>query len=97
MSAAVPDQLGGFSAFGFGARRDHVAAGTLRAAAAHVSVTIRDVAGDPVVCQRLLELGFTPGQPIAVMAAAPFGGPLAVTLRGTILAIRREEAACIRL
>ena len=104
MSAAVPDQLGGFSAFGLGARRDHVAAGTLLAAAAvfrsaagHEPVTIRDVAGDPLVCQRLLELGFTPGQPVAVMAAAPFGGPLAVTLRGTILAIRREEAACIRL
>lgn len=97
MSAAVPDRLSGdatMSRMGF---RALDGAGTLLAVAKHVPVTIRDVAGDPLVCHRLLELGFTPGQQVAVMAAAPLGGPLAVTVRGTILAIRREEAACILL
>jgi ferrous iron transport protein A len=60
-------------------------------------VTIRDIAGEPTLCHRLLELGFTPGQQVSILAAAPLGGPLAVTLRGTMIAIRREEAACILL
>jgi ferrous iron transport protein A len=94
MSAAVPDRLSGDAAYG---RRGLNASGTLLAASYHVPVTIRDIAGDPVLCHRLLELGFTPGQPVTVMAAAPLGGPLAITLRGTIMAIRREEAVCILL
>lgn len=97
MSAAVPDRLSGDATMSRMGPRGLDAVGTLVAAARHVPVTIRDVAGDPLVCQRLLELGFTPGQDVAVMAAAPLGGPLAVTVRGTILAIRREEAACILL
>jgi ferrous iron transport protein A len=97
MSAAVPDRLCGDAAMSRMGQRGLDASGTLLAVARHVPVTIRDVAGDPQVCHRLLELGFTPGQQVAVMAAAPLGGPLAVTLRGTIMAIRREEAVCILL
>lgn len=44
--------------------------------------------------QRLIELGFVAGTVVEVVSAAPFGGdPMVVDVRGTLLALRREEAA----
>lgn len=48
-------------------------------------------------CLRLLELGFTPGQEITLIAKAPFKDPLAVSVRGTIIALRSSEAECIKI
>ncbi|MBI4860160.1 MAG: ferrous iron transport protein A [Candidatus Riflebacteria bacterium] len=59
--------------------------------------TIRDVAGDAGTCLALLELGFTPGQRVVLVAVAPFGDPVAVSLRGTVIALRQGEARCVRL
>lgn len=56
---------------------------------------IRALAGDPGLCARLAELGFTPGEWIRCVASAPFGGPVSVAMRGTIFALRRAEAACV--
>ncbi|MBM3274018.1 MAG: ferrous iron transport protein A [Candidatus Sericytochromatia bacterium] len=64
---------------------------------AGTTVRIGAVEGDRTTRFRLLELGFTPGQEITPVASAPFGGPVAVALRGTIVALRSAEADCIRL
>jgi Fe2+ transport system protein FeoA len=48
-------------------------------------------------CLRLMELGFTPGQEVTVVARSPFKDPLAVSVRGTIIALRSEEAECIKV
>ncbi|MCX7878426.1 MAG: ferrous iron transport protein A [Ignavibacteria bacterium] len=48
-------------------------------------------------CLRLMELGFTPGQKVKVIAKSPFRDPLAVSIRGTIIALRRNEAECIKI
>lgn len=56
---------------------------------------IRDVAGDSSLCSQLLEMGFTPGQAVALVASSPFRDPLAFSLRGTVIALRRHEARCI--
>ena len=48
-------------------------------------------------CLRLLELGFTPGQEVTLIAKAPFKDPLAVSVRGTIIALRSSEAECIKI
>jgi len=48
-------------------------------------------------CLRLMELGFTPGQEVTVIAKSPFKDPLAVSVRGTIIALRSSEAECIKL
>lgn len=58
---------------------------------------IEGVCGENDDCQRLVELGFTPGEWVRVVAAAPLGGSVAVNLRGTVFALRDEEAACIRI
>jgi ferrous iron transport protein A len=46
-------------------------------------------------CNRLLDMGFTPGEDIAIVQAVPLGDPLIVHLRGTRIAVRRREASWI--
>jgi ferrous iron transport protein A len=48
-------------------------------------------------CLRLMELGFTPGQEVSVVAKSPFKDPLAVSVRGTVIALRKGEAECIKI
>jgi len=48
-------------------------------------------------CLRLMELGFTPGQEVSVIAKSPFKDPLAVSVRGTVIALRSGEAECIKI
>jgi len=48
-------------------------------------------------CLRLMELGFTPGQEVTVVAKSPFKDPIAVSVRGTIIALRKNEAECIKI
>ena len=45
--------------------------------------------------QRILEIGFTPGQEIEIISKAIFNDPIAFSLRGTLIAMRKKEADCI--
>ncbi|MFA7415266.1 MAG: FeoA family protein [Rhizobium sp.] len=45
--------------------------------------------------RRLLSMGLTPGAVVTVTRRAPLGDPMEVTLRGTALGLRREEARVI--
>ncbi len=51
--------------------------------------------GPEADCRRLLDLGFTPGEPVAVVRTTPLGDPLVVVVRGTQIALRKREAAWI--
>lgn len=44
---------------------------------------------------RLIDLGFTPGEEIMVTHSAPLGDPLVIRVRGALLALRKREAAWI--
>jgi len=46
---------------------------------------------------RIIEHGFTPGQTIELINKSTFNDPIAVAIRGTLVAIRRCEADCIKL
>jgi ferrous iron transport protein A len=48
-------------------------------------------------CRRLLDLGLTPGEEMAVVQSAPLGDPLVVVVRGMRLALRRREASWIQV
>jgi len=48
-------------------------------------------------CLRLLELGFTPGQEVTVVARSLFKDPIAVSIRGTMIALRKSEAECLKI
>lgn len=59
--------------------------------------SIRRVGGHTTLCQRLQELGFTPGTPVRLVAKAAFGGALAFQVRGSTIALRRADAACVEI
>ena len=58
---------------------------------------IRDLQGDSVVVSRLREIGFVRGEEVTARGRAPFGDPIMVELRGAIIALRKGEAACVKL
>jgi ferrous iron transport protein A len=47
--------------------------------------------------KRLIEHGFTPGQKIELVNKSLFNDPIAVSIRGTLIALRKSEANCIKL
>lgn len=50
------------------------------------------------IARRLRELGFVAGEPVEIVAAGPFGAePLLVQIGYTRFALRRNEAARVRL
>jgi ferrous iron transport protein A len=48
-------------------------------------------------CNRLMDLGFTPGEEVMVTHTVPLGDPLVVRVRGALLALRKREAGWIRV
>jgi Fe2+ transport system protein FeoA len=58
---------------------------------------IESVNGPEDERRRLLDLGLTPGEELAVVQTVPFGDPVVVLVRGMRLALRRREAAWIRV
>jgi ferrous iron transport protein A len=47
--------------------------------------------------QRIIEIGFTPGQEIELVNKSFFNDPLAFSIRGSLIAIRKNEADCIKV
>lgn len=47
--------------------------------------------------RRLLDLGFVPGTAVEVEMVSPAGDPTAYRVRGTVVALRREQAGLIRI
>jgi ferrous iron transport protein A len=47
--------------------------------------------------KRIIEHGFTPGQTVELINKSIFNDPIAISIRGTIIAIRKSEAGCIKL
>ncbi len=47
--------------------------------------------------RRLLDLGFVAGTPVEVEMVSPAGDPTAYRIRGTVIALRREQAGLIRI
>lgn len=58
---------------------------------------IQDVNSNNPSYKRLIEIGFTPGQEIELVNTSVFDDPIAFAVRGTLIAIRRNEADCIIL
>ena len=59
---------------------------------------VHDVHANDAIARRLRELGFVAGEPVRVVTRGPFGGdPVLVQIAGTRFALRRVEAARVRL
>jgi ferrous iron transport protein A len=60
-------------------------------------VTINDIDSSHPSSRRIIEIGFTPGQEIELLSTSFFNDPLAFAIRGTVIAIRKNEADCIKV
>ena len=56
-------------------------------------VRITAIHGDDAIFQRLLEMGLLEGEEVEVIAVAPLGDPIEISLRDYRLSLRRREAA----
>lgn len=58
----------------------------------HQEALIQEMSSSEHDLSELQELGFVPGTFLKLVGRLPFGGPLAFELRGTVIALRREDA-----
>ncbi|MCD6307489.1 MAG: ferrous iron transport protein A [Candidatus Latescibacteria bacterium] len=55
------------------------------------------MAAETAMRQRLMDLGIIEGVKVEMVRSAPFGDPLLIRVRNTILALRRSEARQITI
>ena len=60
-------------------------------------VTISDIDSSHPSHKRILEIGFTPGQEIELVNKSIFNDPIAFSVSGSLIAIRKSEADCIKV
>lgn len=48
-------------------------------------------------CERIEEMGVTPGEEVEVVRYAPLGDPMEIKIRGYLLSLRKEEAQLIQV
>ncbi len=61
------------------------------------TVFVLRVEGEDALAQRLTDLGFWQGTEVQLVRRAPLGDPIEYRLRGYRLALRRREAARVRV
>ncbi|MCB0362005.1 MAG: ferrous iron transport protein A [Bdellovibrionales bacterium] len=59
------------------------------------SAPIGELVGEQSLVSRLMELGLVRGELVILRGRAPFGGPYLVEIRGSLIALRSEEALCL--
>ena len=59
------------------------------------SASVSGLSGDPLLRERLAELGFTPGVTVYLVRKAPLGDPIHVRVRNGSFAVRADEARCV--
>jgi ferrous iron transport protein A len=59
------------------------------------SARVTDVRGDPVLQQRILEMGILPGTDIRLVRVAPLGDPMEFAVLGYNISLRKSEAECV--
>jgi ferrous iron transport protein A len=53
---------------------------------------IIDSFSDTEMSLKLMEMGCVPGEKVSVERSAPFGDPIAISISGYLLSVRKEEA-----
>ncbi len=61
------------------------------------NATISWIHAQGEIVDQLLEMGLTPGTPIALIRRGPFGNPLELLVRGYRLSIHKKQAATIEV
>jgi len=75
----------------------NIMTGALHLQAKNQVYRIIEVGGNDVIVERLLEMGFAPGEEVRVVSQMMFAGPMITEIQGATVALRLEEAACIQV
>ena len=70
---------------------------TLKEVKGGQSCTVAKLTGTGAVKRRIMDMGLTKGTEVHVKKVAPLGDPIALTVRGYELSIRKDEAASIEV
>ena len=70
---------------------------TLKNVAVGQTVTVKKLTGEGPVKRRIMDMGITKGVEIYVRKVAPLGDPVAVTVRGYELSLRKADAEMIEV
>ena len=70
---------------------------TLDMAKEHATLKIIRIAGKGGMRLRMLQMGLTPGTRIKLLRQAPLADPVEISVRGSKLALRRDEAKNIQV
>ncbi len=74
-------------------RRGFTGYGPLDLLPLQTSARVTGLVADGLVRRRLLDLGFVPGTVVRAIRRSPLGDPTAYGVRGTVIALRAEDAA----
>lgn len=70
--------------------------GELNAGQRGTILSVEGAETESSIARRLMEMGFLEGAVAEVLHVAPFGAdPIAVRVRGTLVALRRQEASLV--
>jgi ferrous iron transport protein A len=61
------------------------------------TVTLSSLEGDVTIAERLMDMGLHPGVQIELVGRLPLGGPLVIRIESSFLALREEEAQCLKI
>ncbi len=61
------------------------------------SVVVHHVDGDSLIADRLLDMGIHPGVELELISRMPLGGPFVIRIESSFLALREEEAQCLKV
>ena len=70
---------------------------TLREVKSGETVTVVKLNGEGAVKRRIMDMGITKGCSVYIRKVAPLGDPVAVTVRGYELSVRKEDAQMVEV
>ncbi|MTI81164.1 MAG: ferrous iron transport protein A [Firmicutes bacterium] len=68
---------------------------SLKELAVGSSAIVKNVSADGIKQRRLLDLGLVPGTRVEAVGRSPLGDPIAYSIRGAVIALRKEESTTI--
>ena len=61
------------------------------------TVVVTKIEGDSAYKRRIMDMGITKGSELYIRKVAPLGDPVAITVRGYELSVRKNDAQCVQV
>ena len=61
------------------------------------TVVVTKIEGDSAYKRRIMDMGITKGSELYIRKVAPLGDPVEITVRGSELSVRKNDAQCVQV